>query len=98
MKKILLSLLISSISLTILAQKRSHATLELLFEHPLSIYENTVIQIFFNNKPAATVKIKEKLVFTIYSEGRITLAFVDNYRAPLIIDFSKCYFYLIFLP
>jgi len=73
-----IGILICRLDISIQAQNRSFATLEILCETPFAAYENNLVEVYINHKLAGSLKFKEKLVYKIYSEGRLTLTFKEN--------------------
>jgi S1-C subfamily serine protease len=97
MKKGIFLIVFLLIQQVLFAQNRSFATLEIFTNYSKKADKNNAVQIYFNNKLITSIQFTEKLVYKFYSEGRISVMFIENNkRTSTIIDIKhdSTYYFL----
>lgn len=97
MKKGIFLITFLLIQQALFAQNLSFATLEIFTNYSKKTDKNNAVQIYFNNKLITSVQRSEKLVYKFYSEGRISVTFIENSkRKSTVIDIKhdSTYYYL----
>lgn len=97
MKKLIFLIAFLLIQQVLFAQERSFASLEILTVADKKADKNNAIQVYFNNKLITSVQFSEKLIYKFYSEGRISVVFIENNkRKSTVIDVKhdSTYYYL----